>query len=318
MDELIRDRYRIVGPIGEGGMGAVYLAEDRRLPGRRCALKRIRLPAGIAASDRAGLIEAFAAEASLLARLDHPALPKVSDHFEDGQGACLVMDFVGGQDLREILGEAIARRRHIEEASLRRWAEALCGALAYLHAQQPVVIHRDIKPANVKLTPDGQVRLLDFGLARPSISDDGPTLSLLSGAGSRSYQPLEQYGDGRAVDARSDLYALGATLYHLATGTAPPSAQDRFLTGETLASPRSLRPELSEALQRAILRAMALHPDQRPTSAEALLIELQAVGSGGEPGETGTTSRWVPAWRANRWLAVLVIVLFLASLALSL
>lgn len=308
---LLRQRYRLEGPIGEGGMGTVYLAEDRRLPGRRCAIKAIHPPAGAGAAERDMLRQGVLAEAALLARLDHPALPQVSDSFESDGVAWLVMDYVPGQDLREILNDALARRRMLDEAQVLRWAEEVCAALTYLHRQTPPIIHRDIKPANIKLTPDGQVRLVDFGIAQPVAAGDGRTVTVVSGAGSRPYQPLEQYGDGQHVDARSDVHALGATLYHLLTGRMPPPAQDRFLDASVLEPPRALRPGLAPQVERAILAAMALHPDARPPDAEAFRLMLATP----LPLAAGA---WATALWANALMIGIVVTLFLAALALTL
>ncbi len=308
---LLRQRYRLEGRIGEGGMGTVYLAEDRRLPGRRCAIKAIHPPGGATAEAQAAARQDVLREAALLARLDHPALPKVSDFFESEGLTWLVMDYVPGQDLRELLADTLARRRMLDPAQVLRWAEDLCAALTYLHRQSPPVIHRDIKPANIKLTPDGQVRLVDFGIAQPAAMPEGRTVTVVTGAGSRPYQPLEQYGDGQHVDARSDVYALGATLYHLLTGRLPASAQDRFIGASTLEPPSSVRPDLAPQIDRAILAAMAVHPDDRPRDAEALRQLLVAPPS-------ASAGAWAKALRANAILIAAVLTLFLLALALTL
>lgn len=310
---VLRERYRLEAAVGEGGMGTVYLAEDLRLPGRRCAVKHVawhgHRAAGIARAEG----ERFLREAAILARLDHPALPKVSDYFESDDGAWLVMDFVAGQDLRAILVDALSRRRQLDERQVVRWAEDVCGALTYLHAQDPPIAHRDIKPANVKLTPDGQIKLVDFGLAHPVEAADGRTVTVVTGAGSRPYQPIEQYGDGAHIDARADVYALGATLYHFLTGHAPPSAQERFL-GRPLEPLQVLRPDVSSPVAHAVASAMALHPDDRPASAEA----LRRLLTGAVPaGRLEPASGWIDALRANAPLAAVTAILAAAAIALT-
>jgi eukaryotic-like serine/threonine-protein kinase len=295
-------------------MGSVFLADDLRLPGRQCAVKRL-CTAGADADDARQLREAFAREAAVLATLDHPALPKVSDYFEAEACTYLVMDYVPGQDLKALAVEARRRGRFLDEGQVLRWAEILCEILSYLHAQSPPVVHRDVKPANVKLAPDGHIHLVDFGLACTVGADaDGRTRTVLVGAGSRPYQALEQYGDGDAVDARTDIYALGATLYHLLTARPPASAQDRFLHPDALDRPRALRPDLSARAEGVVLTALALHPDGRPASAEALrrLIVAPGVGAGG-----ADEGPW-DALRANGWLALAVVILALAAVALTL
>jgi serine/threonine-protein kinase len=307
--KTLRSRYRLLGPIGRGGSGTVYEAEDLRLPGRVCAVKEVRLAPGDDA-ERAAAAEALRSEAAMLARLDHPSLPRVSDHFaEDGQ-LYLVMDFVPGQDLGAVVTDARSRGRWLEEAQVVRWAEDLCAALTYLHQQEPPVVHRDVKPANVKLTPDGRIRLVDFGLAGPAGDGEPHTVTLVAGGGSRAYQPLEQYGTAARVDARADLYALGATLYHLLTGRAPAAAGDRFLDPSALVPVRQLRPDVSAPLSRAIEATMALHPDARPPSAEAV---RQLLVSPGGP----SSSELADALRQNAWLLLAVITLLLAALAVT-
>lgn len=310
MTRILRERYRIVAPIGEGGMGAVYLADDLRLEGRQCAVKKVSPPRGLEPDEADAARAALAAEASVLARLDHPGLPHVTDHFEADGSLYLVMDYVPGQDLKAVLTQARSRRRQLEEEQVRTWAEALCGVLTYLHRQEPSVIHRDIKPANVKLMPDGQVRLVDFGLARPLTDLEGQTLTVVTGGGSRAYQPLEQYGEPGEVDPRSDIYALGATMYHLLSGHAPPAAQARFLAPGSLTPLRKLRPDLSPKLAAAVTAAMALHPDDRPRTAEEL--RRMIVSPAEEPG-----GDWSRAIRRNLWLLALVLTLLLAAMALT-
>ena len=160
---VLRSRYKIVELVGQGGMGAVYRAEDLRLEGRQCAVKEVQLEAeaDFATQSR----EQFHREASVLARLDHPNLPKVSDYFSEGDRDYLVMDFVAGRNLKEIMDEARRQGRFLDEKQVRAWADQLCDALGYLHSQDPPILHRDVKPANVLM--DGDWALLsDFGLAK--------------------------------------------------------------------------------------------------------------------------------------------------------
>lgn len=303
MDAPVRDRYRIIAIVGEGAAGRVYLAEDLRLEGRRCALKEVALPA---ASD-APSAERFAREAALLARLDHPGLPGVSDSFVWDGRYYLVMDYVAGDDLRSVLTDALSRGRRLDEQAVRRWAEDVCDVLDYLHRQEPPIVHRDVKPANIKLSPDGRIRLVDLGLALEADAEAGRTATVVA-AGSRPYQPLEQYGDD-PVDGRADVYALGATMYHLLAGKAPPSAQERFMAPERLPPLRELRPDVSPALAAAVERAMSLHPDDRPPSAGALRRSLAAP--------VAAAADWSTAVRANAWLIAVLLALLLAAFALS-
>jgi serine/threonine-protein kinase len=204
--DILRERYQIVGLIGAGGMGAVYLAGDNRLEGRQCAVKETfplpTLNKAVAEAAR----KQFHQEASTLARLDHPGLPKVNDYFSIDERDYLVMDFVPGQNLLEIVTEVRRDARFLDELIVLGWADQLCDTLTYLHTRQPPVLHRDIKPANIKLTPEGRLKLVDFGLVKPLDPNDPSTLTGLQGAGSLPYAPLEQYVDHLGhTDARSDL-----------------------------------------------------------------------------------------------------------------
>ena len=266
--EVLRNRYKIRRSIGQGGMGSIYLADDLRLTGRLCALKEVEhdktLPAELVKQAR----EQFLREATVLARLDHPNLPKVSDFFSIGGRDYLVMDFVPGKDLRTLMSEARQNGQFLSERDVLSWASQLASALSYMHSQQPPILHRDIKPSNLKLTPSGMVKLVDFGLVKILASDE-VTITILQGRGTAIYTPLEQYGgDTGHTDARSDIYAFGATLYHLLTNTRPVEARELFLHPEMLVPPRQLNPDISLRTERAILWAMSLHPEDRPQDVE--------------------------------------------------
>ena len=264
---MLKDRYKIAGPIGQGGMGAVYRAEDTLLPGRICAVKEIAPDPDTEEEMLTQLQEQFRQEASVLARLDHPNLPKVSDYFTHDGREYLVMDFVPGHDLRELIDSALQENRFIDEAQVLDWADQLCSALAYLHEQTPPILHRDIKPSNIKLTPTGLIKLVDFGLVKILTSDEARTVTVVQGQGTAAYTPLEQYGgDDSHTDIRSDIYSLGATLYHLLTGRSPMTARERFLRPEALVFPRTINQAISPGVEHAILLALALHPDKRPAT----------------------------------------------------
>jgi serine/threonine-protein kinase len=263
---VLRNRYHIVGLIGSGGMGAVYLADDQRLKGRRCAIKEQVL---IDTTLAVAVQKQFEQEASILAQLDHPGLPKVSDYFSDDSGVrdYLVMDHVPGPNLEQLITEAQRNKTYLEEETVLQWVDQLCDILIYLHSRSPMVLHRDIKPANIKLTPDSRLKLVDFGLAKPFDPDDPRTITGLQGLGSLPYTPIEQYlGHMGHTDARSDLYALGATCYHLFTGRPPLSANDYFLHPEKLISPQVINPSVSAHTGEMVLWAMRLHPNDRATS----------------------------------------------------
>ena len=267
--EVLRGRYRISRIIGQGGMGSIYLADDLRLEGRLCALKEVEhdrtLPDELLREAR----EQFFREASVLARLDHPNLPKVSDFFSIGGRDYLAMDYVPGKDLKALMSEARQKGTFLAESDVLGWASQLADALTYLHSQKTPILHRDIKPSNLKLTPTGLLKLVDFGLVKILASTD-VTITIIQGRGTALYTPLEQYGgDTGHTDARSDIYAFGATLYHLLTNHPPPEARELFLEPEKLVPPRQYNPDISLRTERAILWAINIHPDERPMDVES-------------------------------------------------
>jgi serine/threonine protein kinase len=315
----LRERYRIVGLIGSGGMGTVYLADDIRLEGRQCAVKEIQLQPALTDSVIVSVRNQFKKEASVLARLDHPGLPKVSDFFSIDERDYLVMDFVPGKNLLEIANEARRKNRLLDELTVLDWMNQLCDTLSYLHSRQPVVLHRDIKPANIKLTPENRIKLVDFGLVKPLDPNDPSTFTGLQGAGSLPYAPLEQYVDYLGhTDARSDLYALGATMYHLVTGDVPASAQERFIVPESLPPPQQKNPALSPQIGHAILKAMAPHPKDRPAS---VVMWQQMLNSHAltQPmvGDPVDRDLWVSVVKENWWVAAIAVALLSAALVVT-
>jgi serine/threonine-protein kinase len=238
---LLLERYRIQRVLGQGGFGAVYLAFDEILE-QPCAVKENR-----SLSLEGG--RQFLKEARLLANLRHPNLPRVTHHFEIGKSQFLVMDFVEGEDLAQRLRRV--GRLPLEE--VLRWARQIGGALTYLHGLAPPVFHRDIKPANIKINPQGEAILVDFGIAKEA----GPDQATSTGAKgvTPGYAPPEQYGLGH-TDARTDVYALGATLYALLTDRSPPDSVQRLLGTVELPSPETITPDLPPHVVRAIQLAM--------------------------------------------------------------
>jgi eukaryotic-like serine/threonine-protein kinase len=265
-DEILHGRYHIRERIGQGGMGNIYLADDLRLEGRKCALKEVEHDRSAPANLLKEARQQFRREATVLARLDHPNLPKVSDFFPVGVRDYLVMDYIPGKDLRTLMLEAKQNSTFLNEADILHWSYQLADALEYLHQQVPPLVHRDVKPSNLKITPSSVLKLVDFGLVKALVPDE-MTVTVIQGRGTALYTPLEQYGgDGLHTDIRSDIYAFGCTLYHLLTNTPPVDARQRFLHPESLPAPRKLNPSISPRTERAILWAMALHPDDRPAT----------------------------------------------------
>ena len=267
---ILQDRYRIVGKLGEGGMGAVYEALDQRLDAT------VALKETLFTDER--LRRQFEREARLLARLHHPALPRVSDHFAEGGGQFLVMQYIPGDDLAGIIAQ---RSGPFPQEQVATWGDQLLDALDYLHTQDPQIIHRDIKPQNLKLTGRGQIVLLDFGLAKGQVHEVSRVTTAASIFGyTPNYAPLEQV-QGLGTDPRSDLYALAATLYHLVTGIKPPDALTRaasLVNGETdpLQKADQVNSAVRPAFAEVLRRALAQNRDQRYASAAEMRKALHS------------------------------------------
>jgi serine/threonine protein kinase len=319
--EVLRERYRVRERIGKGGAGSIYLADDLRLEGRLCALKEVEYDRALPENIRDEARAQFLREATILARFDHPNLPKVSDYFSKGPRDYLVMDYVPGDDLRTMMLEAKRKGTFLSESDVLGWARQLADALSYLHRQDPPVVHRDIKPSNLKITPGGVLKLVDFGLVKIMAPDQEMTITVIQGLGTALYTPLEQYGsDEIHTDTRSDIYSYGATLYHLLTNEPPVDARKRFIQPSSLIPPRQLNPDVSSRTQRAVLWAMALHPDDRPQTMDLLTDFLfeggniptrpRAAQKGFEPAEPqflASRSDAVVAWAAASLLLLSLI-----------
>ncbi|MDX6382752.1 MAG: eukaryotic-like serine/threonine-protein kinase [Blastocatellia bacterium] len=270
-DTVLQGRYRIIRQLGQGGMGAVYEAVDERLD-TTVALKETLF------TDEK-LRKQFEREARLLARMHHPALPRVSDHFNESDGQFLVMQYIAGEDLAEMLTQ---RQGPFPQVEVLRWAEQLCDALDYLHTQDPQIIHRDIKPQNLKLTARGQIVLLDFGLAKGSAGQMSVVTTSASIFGyTPNYAPLEQI-QGLGTDPRSDIYALSATLFHLLTNVKPPDALSRasaIVNGlpDPLPLANAVNPQVSAAVAAILSRGMSQKRDDRFATASAMGEALGAI-----------------------------------------
>ncbi len=277
-DTLLQNRYRIVRLLKRGGMGAVYEALDHRL-NRTVALKETL-------ADTEELLKAFEREANLLAILEHSSLPKVTDHFVDGDGQYLIMDFIPGNDL----GMTLKERNHpFASAEVLRWADELLDVLEYLHTYEPRIIHRDIKPANLKLSAQGKIILLDFGLAKSS-SQISHTIKSISVSGyTPNYASLEQI-QGEGTNALSDLYSLAATLYSLLTGELPTDALKRATAifndqPDPLPAIRERVPGLTEQAAAILTQALSLKPAMRPQSAAQMRAALRDSAAHLQTGE---------------------------------
>lgn len=273
---LIQNRYLVIHLIGKGGMGEVYLAVDQRL-GSAVALKRTFF----AGDEMLG--NAFEREARTLARMRHPVLPKVSDHFGENDEQYLVMEHISGDDLSKRL-EAAGKPFPVSWVLF--WADQLLDALSYLHTHEPPIIHRDIKPQNLKLTDENHVILLDFGLSKTTtgqtnISQSGSTGSVVGYT--PHYAPMEQIR-GIGTSARSDLYSLAATLYQLMTNTVPVDALSRADSmlnelPDPIKPPHELNPEVPSSVSEIILRAMEVSQEKRFANAREMQRSLRKAFS---------------------------------------
>jgi len=255
---ILENRYRIDQLMGYGGMGALYRAYDTHLQ-RVVAIKENTVTAlGISEEAIGASRRQFEREALVLARVRHVNLPHVSDHFVTPEGnQYLVMDFIEGEDLAQI----VARNGPLSETQALAWINQVCDALEYLHSLQPPIIHRDIKPQNIKVTPTGQVFLVDFGIAKVG-GTSGQTLAGAVGV-TRGFSPPEQHAMS-GTDVRSDIYSLGATLYALLTGQVPPDSVSLQSGEAQLTLPRLANETVSPTVQDALLTAMAARRTDRP------------------------------------------------------
>jgi len=253
-------QYVIQSLLGAGGMGAVYLAHERDNKQNFFAVKENLFL-------DTSLRNQFEREATVLMSLDHPNLPKVTDHFFEASGKqYLVMEYVAGDDLKEWL----TKHKRADEDQVLEWADALLSTLTYLHTRSKIILHRDIKPSNLKVTPLGKLMLIDFGLVKQYSGDFTTTLLSSHRGFTLEYSPPEQVNSDERTDPSSDLYAVGATLYHLLSGKLPPPAGSRAAGTTELQPLRKLVPEISAKTEAFVQKAMSLHKADRFQSAEAM------------------------------------------------
>lgn len=268
-DHLLKERYRILAQIGRGGFAAVYQAEDMQLH-RLVAVKEMS-QSGLHPQERAEAVAAFTREAHLLASLQHPHLPRIYDHFSQSGRWYLVMDFIAGETLEDILLQQPDHRLSLPE-TLAIGCQ-LCSVLEYLHTRRPPIIFRDLKPANILCTPSNHLYLIDFGIARHfkpgQIKDTIPF-------GSPGYAAPEQYGQAQTTQ-QSDIYSLGVLLHHLLSGS-DPSERPFFLPPLRFAGP----PALTE-LETLITSMTHLTPEKRPTCITHVQ-RIVALNAGTSPG----------------------------------
>lgn len=253
---IIDGKYEILKEIGRGGMSIVYLAMDKRL-NKQWAVKEIRKKGS--GKNEEIVVNSLLAEANMMKRLDHPSLPRIVDIIDNGVTIYVVMDYIEGESLDKILNEYGAQ----PEEMVVNWAKQLCDALSYLHSQKPPIIYRDMKPANVMLKPEGNIKIIDFGIAREYKEQNLADTTVL---GTKGYAPPEQYSG--QTDPRSDIFALGMTMHHLLTGVDPRN-------GEPYAPVRQWNPELSEGIETIIDRCVEPAAENRYQSCADLLYDLE-------------------------------------------
>lgn len=254
---IIDDKYEILKEIGHGGMSVVYLAMDKRL-NKQWAVKEIRKTSN--GKNNEVIVNSLLAEANLMKKLDHPALPRIVDIIDNGQTLYVVMDYIEGESLDKILKEYGPQPEDV----VIGWGLQLCDALNYLHKQKPPIIYRDMKPSNVMLKPEGNLKVIDFGIAREYKEQNLSDTTVL---GTKGYAPPEQHGS-RQTDARSDIYALGMTLHHLLTGVDPRPADYMYVPV------RQWNPELSEGIEDIINKCTAIDPENRYQNCDELMYDL--------------------------------------------
>lgn len=255
---LIEGKYEILKMIGKGGMSEVYLAMDKNL-NKQWAVKEIKKRARD--KNNEVVVQSAIAEANMMKKLDHPCLPRIVDIIDKEDVIYVVMDYIEGEPLSKVLERNGAQ----PQETVIEWAQDLCGVLDYLHTQNPPIIYRDMKPANIMLQPNGNIKLIDFGIAREykehNLED---TVSL----GTKGYAAPEQFGGKGQTDPRTDIYCLGVTLYHLVTGKNPCEPPYEIYPI------RYWNPELSSGLESIILKCTRINPEERYQSCAELLYAI--------------------------------------------
>ncbi len=306
MARLLKNRYEITGVLGKGGMGCVYKVADRSCRGKVLAVKELRT-ASQAPDKAAESLTQFQTEALILSRLTHPNLPKVNDYFSLGGSHYIVMEYVHGRTLEQML--AARQGKPVDERLALSWALQICRAMRFLSVQKPrPVVFRDLKPSNIMIDRTGRVMLIDFGIARFFKEDKAEDTYVY---GTPGYAAPEQYGTGQ-TDVRSDIFSLGATLHHCLTGRNPAETPLAF------PDPLLLNPRLNKGTVKIIRKALDQDAEQRYQSAldmkraiQSVLLNIETLPKGvdsvihAEAGKPIT----LPWWKKTSWVSVPVMAL---------
>ncbi len=310
-NRILKDRYRILSLLGQGGMGSVYRGFDAALD-RPVAVKQLRPAVAADATTAPAIKQQFEREAKILATLTHPNLPRVTDYFTDDNVPYLVMDYIEGDTLSDLLKQ---KHNGFPVIQVLNWADQILSALEYIHSHG--VIHRDLKPGNLRLTPDGRIFLVDFGLSKSLQSAHPDTATMMRGVGTAEYAPPEQYDSTLGhTDARADIYSLGATLYHLLVGKAPATVTQRMAEPQTFQPVRDTGALISPQIDQVITRAMAIERAKRFPSAADMraALKLAAPSRSTDPnstrllGNVQSTSKRSTGWIIGIGLLVIAAV----------
>ncbi len=294
---IVAGKYKILQKIGEGGMSTVYLAEDLHL-NKKWTVKEI-IKSGQEKKDQVNL-QSLIAEANLIKKIDHPAVPRIVDIIDTKSTVFIVRDYVDGEPMHQVIRIYGAQ----PENAVVEWAKQLCDVLNYLHHMTPKVIYRDMKPSNIMLMPDGSLRLIDFGIAQEVGVDENDARMR---TGTKGYAPAEQMRADRKTDERSDIYALGMTLYQIATGISPASAG--FDRNKPVCEQN---PKISARLSRIIDKCIQENPDDRYQNCAELQYALGKIGGHDQPEGNGSHAAFQKIGR------VVCLILFFAFVALGL
>ncbi|MEQ8172438.1 MAG: serine/threonine-protein kinase [Candidatus Eremiobacterota bacterium] len=280
---LLENRYFIKQILGKGGMGAVYLAEDRRLGDRAVAIKEIILQF-TGEEDKEKALVQFRTEATMLAKLDHRNLPKVIDYFEYNGKEYLVMEYINGKTLKEYIDE---KTSPCTEEEVINWAVEICSALDYLHSQNPPVVFRDLKPQNIMINNSGQLKLIDFGIAK-IFTPSEETNTIIHARGTMGFCPPEQCSIKGNTDPRCDIFSLGATIHYLLTNRNPSTLPFVF------PPLRELIPAGSEDMEKILIKALQLDCDDRYQNIKEFMNDLNKIIS--RKKKEGTMEGWIGKW----------------------